>query len=175
MKKFLALLLSLMMVFLLAPSTYASELPEISDEILGNDMEPTPGKDLILENFMVMDQGLLAVTELVSLEDEEIFNETKGHPERIATAYFTHRIYDTNGIELAVFHSTVKGIYSEADGYANLSSITGYFTGPYATRFMYGTYITGDTGVAQVRFDGLHTGTFRYKIYTNGNIVITRR
>ena len=76
---------------------------------------------------------------------------------------------------LAVFHSTVKGIYSEADGYANLSSITGYFTGPYATRFMYGTYITGDTGVAQVRFDGLHTGTFRYKIYTNGNIVITRR
>lgn len=171
MKKKLALLLSLMMVFLLAPSTYASELPEISDEILGNDMEPTQGKDLILENFMVMDQGLLAVTELVSSEDEEIFNETKGHPERIATAYFTHRIYDTNGIEMVVFHSTVKGIYSEADGYANLSSITGYFTGPYATRFVYGTFIAGNLGAAEVGFNGALLGIFQYKIYTNGNIV----
>ncbi|MCM1150398.1 MAG: hypothetical protein NC319_10015 [Butyricicoccus sp.] len=162
MKKIAAVFLSLILLFSCFPMAVAAEA-FAQDDV---EIEYEKGPDLILENVEILDNGWICITQEVTVPG----NNGRSYPEREKTKVFSHTICDRNGIELAVFDVTVTGVYSQADNYATLTSITGSFTGSHAHDFTYTSALSGDTGSATIYFNGLNAGTFSYKIYTNGNI-----
>lgn len=168
MKKLVCLILPLMMIFFTSPIC-VSAVPvdaEITEEA---EIEYLEGKDIICSNIEILDNGFVAVLTSVS-ESETVLDMERSYPEKEKTAVFSHTILDRNGEELGTFTATVKGIYSEADREAYLTSMTGTFSGTYASRLSYTSSINGQTGSVNIYFNGIKVGTLSYKIYTNGNI-----
>lgn len=160
MKKLAAVFLSLSLLFSCFPMAFAAETAAQDDV----EIEYEKGQDLILENVEILDNGWICITQ------EATGDYGRSYPERENTKVFFHTIFDRDGIEIAVFYATVTGVYSQADNYATLTSITGSFTGDYASRFTYSSALSGATGSATIYFNGLSAATFSYKIFTNGNI-----
>lgn len=168
MKKLVCLILSLMMISLTSPICVSAAPADagITEEA---EIEYVEGKDIICNSIEILDSGFVAVLTSVS-DSETVLGMERGYPEKEKTAVFSHIILDRNGEEMGTFVATVKGIYSEADREAYLTSITGTFYGTFASRFSYTYSIEGQTGTVNIYFDVTKQGTLSYKIYTNGNI-----
>ncbi len=165
MKRTISLLLSLIVLFSCSSVAFAVE----ADDIVKDEVEYAQGQDIILRNVEVLENGFIVITEEISEEVNEI-NTIDGVSEKEKTKVFSHRILDRNGVEMAVLYSTVTGVYSEADNEAYLTSITGVFTGSFASRFSYSSSVSGDTGSIAIFFYGAYAASFSYKIYSNGTI-----
>jgi hypothetical protein len=165
------MLLALMMLFSMSSVAFAAESTDAAQKPVTykGEVEYSVERDIILQNVAVISDEFVVITTDVS-ENERFLDMTRAYPEKEKTKVFSHRILDRNGIEMAVLYSTVTGIYSEADNEAYLTSITGTFTGDYASRFSYSSSIEGNTGSILFYFYGAAFGSFAYKIYTNGNI-----
>ncbi len=127
------------------------------------------GNDIMIRNIELLDNGMLIITQELS-ESENDVNQFRSIPEREKTKTFTHSLVDRNGIELAVLHSTVTGIYSQVDNDAYLTNISGHFTGDFAHDLSYSSSISGDTGSIYLYWNGVHLHTYTYKIFPNGTI-----
>ena len=168
MKKLVCLILPLIMIFFTSPIC-VSAVPVDAEVTEEAEIEYYEGKDVLCSNIEILDNGFVAVLTSVS-ESETVPGMERSYPEKEKTAVFTYTILDRNGEELGTFTATVKGIYSEADRETYLTSMTGTFSGTYASSFSYTSSINGQTGSVNIYFDGIKEGTFSYRIHTNGNI-----
>lgn len=160
MKKLVAVFLSLSLLFSCIPVAFAAQTAAQDDV----EIEYKAGKDVILKNVEILDNGWVCITQ------EATGNDGRSYPDRENTEVFYHKIIDRNGIEMAVFYATVTGVCSQVDNYAMLTSITGSFTGDNTSRFTYSSALSGDTGSATIYFYGVSIATFSYKIFKNGSI-----
>ena len=122
----------------------------------------------IFENVKEVKMGgdtFFVITEVV---DE--YMSLRAYPDKEVTKVFSHAILDRNGNRMATLHTTVIGVYSEADNTASILSIDGYFSGEYADYSTCSTSINGNTGSISIFFNGVSSGTLTYRISTNGNI-----
>lgn len=94
----------------------------------------------------------------------------RAYPERETDISYSYDIYDRDGILLARLVSTVEGVYSQADGYALVSSVTGGFSGADADRFSCTSSCNGNTGTIAVWCDGSDLVSFSYRLNTNGSV-----
>lgn len=169
MKKLVRIILIVIMVFSFETLVFAANIGDLHD-LGGDKVKYVSGKNMTAENICVLDNGNICVTnevfEKVIVKD----SGTREYPDKEKIKTFCHMIYDWNGIEIAALYSTVSGLYSEVDGSAMLTSITGYYTGTYASKCSYTSVFNANTGSISACFNGLPLGSFSYKIYANGSI-----
>ncbi len=106
----------------------------------------------------------------VETDYSQVFELLRSQPEKTVAKQFSHNIYDRNGKLLANLISTVNGVYSQVDSWAQISSITVSGSGPYISDFSYNTSVSGADGYLYLYYSGVSAGTFHYHIYTNGTI-----
>lgn len=127
---------------------------------------------IIVSTGEVYDKSNVPYHEEIDLVDVD-FQDNAGpdsYPQKPTSATFSHKIYDRNGILMATAYVTVKGVYSEAEQWSEITDITAKFEGDFAHDFSYDSNISGDTGTIYIYFNELGLGSFRYKIYYNGRI-----
>lgn len=95
---------------------------------------------------------------------------TRSYPEKEVTKSFIHNLYDRNGAYIGTITTVIKGLYSQVDNWAQITSITATFGGPYASSLSYATYLSGNTGTVYIYFIGILSGSISYRILTNGTI-----
>lgn len=161
MKKLVRIILIVIMVFSFEPLVFAANIGDLHD-LGGDKVKYVSGKNMTAENICVTNE----VFEKVIVKD----SGTREYPDKEKIKTFCHMIYDWNGVEIAALYSTVSGLYSEVDGSVMLTSITGYYTGTYASKCSYTSVFNANTGSISACFNGLPLGSFLYKIYANGSI-----
>lgn len=156
-----------------AASNNASDAPngETNSEavIIKDGVEYAKGKDFVLQNLEMLDNGMLVFTQEVS-ETDTVLDESRGYPEKEKTKVFSHKIVDRNGAVMAIVYSTVTGVYSEVEHTAYLTSISGNPTGEFAYALSCSSSISGNTGSLNVYLHGVLACSLSYKIETNGTI-----
>lgn len=120
--------------------------------------------------------GFVFVTEKVAVDGKPLGNtvdtvvEPFGQLEKSTSMTFSHKIYDRNGSLMAKVYSTISGIYSEIDNWAEVTDITARIS-TNDNGFTYTTSKSGAYGYVNIYYYGVSAGTFRYQILKNGNII----
>ncbi|MBC5734724.1 MULTISPECIES: hypothetical protein [Lawsonibacter] len=95
-------------------------------------------------------------------------NATRANPEKETSKDFTHTMVDSAGNLIATLDVKVYGIYSQADGEAQITNIT-WRTTPTVSGMTFRKVLNGETGTLYVKYNQKEIG-FTYRIYTNGTI-----
>lgn len=156
-------------IMILPNCTYASAA-EIAPAIEYNEeIEVVQGSDIICNSVSIWDGGnYICITEEITGSNSAV---PYAYPEREKTASFKHIIHDRNGVLIANFISTVKGIYSDADNYAMITSVTGYYEDAILSGLSYRTTYSGDTATVYITLNGVAIGSITYKQYINGRLL----
>ena len=162
-KKIAVILSALLCLSVLTPFASAADSPAVYSKSFTVMKE---GQDLVLKNVTVVPEtGFIIVTEEMDKQDAGVM---RADPDRNTSKTFKHVIYDTNYVVMATCYSTVTGTYSQADGWAQIDSVTAYFVGDAASHFSYTPSKSGAYGYLNVKYDGESLSTFTYHIATNG-------
>ena len=148
--------------------------------------ETTPAPNFGDVDILINDElGLIIETRTVAINGRPIENSaeletdysqttdnTRAIPEQETSRTFTHNIYDRNHTNIATVYSTVRGVYSQVDSWAQILDISAYATGSNAvvSQITFNTSKSGSDGYLYIYFGGASSGTMHYKIYTNGTI-----
>ncbi|RGE61833.1 hypothetical protein [Eisenbergiella massiliensis] len=148
--------------------------------------ETTPAPNFGDVDILINDElGLIIETRAVAINGRPIENSaeletdysqttdnTRAIPEQETSRTFTHNIYDRNHTNIATVYSTVRGVYSQVDSWAQILDISAYATGSNAvvSQITFNTSKSGSDGYLYIYFGGASSGTMHYKIYTNGTI-----
>lgn len=179
MKKLICILMCMMLTLPFGASVLALDsdggaLPEKGASVMqqkaaSDEVEFADAMVIEMKNIYVFPDGTICEMR-EGPECEMYYNDTDGPSERIKTKTFTYVLTGTGGVYLATATATVTGVYSQADGYAYLTSITASFTGPAAYMYTWSSSISGDTGSLDLILDSTVYITLHYKIYPNGTI-----
>lgn len=165
MKKFFLLLLSLITVVSLVSmnsvTAYAAE--NIAES---NAIEIVKGSDVIVDTVVLMGDYVCTTTD----SEESSVISPYAYTEKEKTKSFVHNITDRNGALVAKFTTTVYGVYSYADDYATIISVSGSFSDAALSGLGYTVSYNGDTATVYITKNGLAIGSITYKLYTNGSL-----
>lgn len=166
MRKFFLRFLSLITAALFASANcvtvYAAE--SITEP---STIEIVKGSDIALDTVVIMDNFVCITVESEESEDASPYAYT----EKETTKSFVHTITDRNGNFIATFTTIVSGIYSYADNYATITSVTGSFSNAVITGLSYTVSYSGSTATVYITLNGATIGSLSYKLYTNGSLL----
>jgi len=159
------LLISMLSGLALAKTTDAVAEKQISSAVY-------EGRDVILRNLAVLpESGWIIVTEEVGNPSFETEQVLRSDPDRQVTKTFSHQLFKQNGVSLNTSCiTTVTGTYSQADGWAQIDSVTAYFSGDEARNLDYTSSASGNKGYLYLYCNGAFVGSITYSISTNGLI-----
>lgn len=126
------------------------------------------GNPVRCENLTLLDGGNYYCILLDTIQENE--NGVLSYPERETTKTFLHAIVDRDGDFVANLTVTVKGIYSQADNYAEITSVSGAYSDQQISGLPYSVSYNGNTAQLNVLLNGLKIGSVSYKLYTNGSL-----
>ncbi len=165
MKKLLIIIMASVLIFSISSTAYCVQEAKAEAEPERVQIyEAAPPREFKLTREM------FSFELLESRESERLIYDDKGVPEMEKTRIFVHNIVDAQNSIIAVMTVTVKGIYSQADNYAYLTSISASFSGPLASGCTYNSSINGANGSLVMYYYSAALGNLSYHISTNGNI-----
>ena len=170
MKRLICTVLSILLAFvIITPVGTADSGTEANEECLSSDdeMEYEVTEHIIPVTIRDTENGVCYTW--WGEETEEI-DMSKGVPEKTKTRTFDHYYYSVDHQYMGMITSVVTGVYSQADNYALITSITPSVSGPNAVDFSTSVTISGDTGYLYVYFLGIYYTTHTYHIDPNGTI-----
>ena len=167
MKRFLTLFFAIVLAVSFgannALKSYASE-PTVDTKV----MDAVQGNPVICDSVLLLDNGYVCLT--IS-SDESDDSTPFGYTEREKSKSFTHQILDKDGVVLANFSTVVYGVYSYADNYARITSVSGNYSNAIITGLSYSVSYNGDTATVSIKLNGVTIGHIYYRLYTNGSLV----
>lgn len=92
------------------------------------------------------------------------------YPEKEKVRKFEHELYDRNGDSLGVLNVLVKGIYSEAEHYAEIKGVATDLVTYKNNGLSVERRMSGDKAYVYVKAGGVAICTITYTLHTNGNI-----
>lgn len=128
------------------------------------------GYDIKLNNLEKAANGFFIVTTVARCNSDLELGLLRAYPERPISQTFIHKFYDRNGLLAALFYDTISGLCSEHENYAQITGMSGYFTGEMAQYFSSSSSFNGSTGYSTVYFSGMPLTTITYVIHKNGTI-----
>lgn len=169
--QFLSLTLAVFMILSSSTAVFAAE-NEITDEAVAVrevEYEFEDGGVVVCDALILLDEDYYCVLQ-GSDEDEEVSAYSYTEKEKTKTFYSTVR--DRNGKFIADLTTVVTGVYSYADNYATINSITATYSNAVISGLSYTTAYNGSTATLYITLNGAVIGSITYKLYTNGSLQI---
>lgn len=166
--KFLSFSLALFVFFSSSSAVFAAENSTIN-ETASTQHKFECGNVVVCDSLILLDEGYYCILE-GSDECEEI--STYSYTEKVKTGTFYSTVSDRNGNFIADLTTVVTGVYSYADNYATINSISATYSNAVISGLSYTTAYNGNTATLYITLNGAIIGSMTYKLYTNGSLQI---